>query len=193
MFKITRKSEPASYGFGISLNDDGQGATTGEYLDRLRLHNDIFNADVRLEGVIPTAGNTKIVTSQPFIKGEAASPERIDAHMAGKGVERLAEGAYYHPLEQVLVHDLHPRNALVTTTGKLRVIDPAIMRADPRLANDVRRAGNDPKFAVRNTIRSTDGLPEPPRALDGLIDRKKSVLKAWFSPSRKPPTARARA
>ena len=137
--KVTRKSEAANYGFGISLNNDGRGATAGEYLDRLRLHNEIFNDDVRIEGVQPTAGGTRIITSQPYIKGEPAEPPQIDASMAGKGFDKLAEGTYYNRDAGVLVHDMHSRNALVTPEGKVRAIDPAIMRATPEMAESIRR------------------------------------------------------
>lgn len=137
--KVTRKSEPAGYGFGISLNNDGRGATAAEYLDRLRLHNDIFNDDVRIEGVLPMVGATKIIISQPHIRGEPAEPVQIDAYMAAKGFARLAPGTYYHIDTGILVHDLHPRNVVVTPQGKVRVIDPAIMRATPELAEHVRQ------------------------------------------------------
>lgn len=138
--KVTRKSEPASYGFGISLNNDGQGATAGEYLDRLCLHNAIFNDDLRLEGVVPSVGATKIVISQPFIKGaegEEIQTWQIDAYMHEKGLDRINEGAYYHPGTRILVHDLFPRNIVLTTTGRVRAIDPAIMRATPELARHI--------------------------------------------------------
>ena len=138
VIKITRKSEPASYGFGISLNHDGQGATAGEYLNRLQLQNQIFNDDVRLEGVHAATGNTRIITSQPFIDGDPAAPAQIDVYMDGKGFEKLAEGAYYDPVTGVLVHDLFPRNVVVTPQGKVRAIDPAIMRAEPELAEYLR-------------------------------------------------------
>ncbi len=137
VIKVTRLSDPANYGFGISLNNDGQGATAGEYLDRMVLQNLLFNDDVRLIKVVPQMGGTKVVTSQPFIKGEPAPPPAIDRYMDGRSFGKLAEGAFYQKDSGVLVHDLFPRNVIVTLAGKIRVIDPAIMRAAPELAEDI--------------------------------------------------------
>lgn len=141
--KVTRRSQGANYGFGISLNNDGMGATAGEYLDRLRLHNDIFNDAVRLEWIVPAYDQTRVVTSQPFIRGEAATPPLIDAYMERKGFARIGQGAYYQADFGLLVHDLYPRNVLVTSAGAVRAIDPAIMRATPELARHCARYGTE--------------------------------------------------
>ena len=108
-------------------------------MDRLCLQNVIFNDNVRLEGVSPTVGSPKIITSQPFIFGEKAIPAQIDDYMTQKGFERLTEGTYYEPGSQVLIHYLYPRNAVLTPEGKVRAIDPAILRATPESAQFIRR------------------------------------------------------
>ncbi len=102
-------------GFGISLTNTAQGATAGEYLDRLALNNRIFGVDVRLERVLKhSAERAVIVTSQPNAVGRPATPEEIRAMMVAKGFEELAPAVFYHPPEAVLVHDLAPRNVVFT-------------------------------------------------------------------------------
>ena len=138
--KVTRKSTGASFGFGISLNHDGQGATAKEYLDRLRLHNAVFNDDVRLEKVVPGIGTTRVVTSQPYVAGEPATPLQVDAYMSSKGFQKLGPGAFYNRDTGLLIHDLFPRNVMVSSQRRVCVIDPAIIRATPQMAQDYARA-----------------------------------------------------
>jgi Serine/Threonine/Tyrosine Kinase found in polyvalent proteins len=88
---------------------------------------------VRLERVVRNDAKLSIVTSQPHIKGRAATPPEIDATMKSKGFEKLAPGAYYHAGERILVHDMHPRNA-VFSEGVAVPIDPAIQHATPEFA-----------------------------------------------------------
>jgi hypothetical protein len=59
------------------------------------LHNKLFDDDVRVERIVPVntgaAGpRYSIVTSQPAIRGVAASEKETDAMMDGKGFEKLA-------------------------------------------------------------------------------------------------------
>ena len=115
------------------------GGTAGEYLDRLDLHNRLFEDDVRIERVVPhPGGRLSVVTSQHNVQGRAASPEEIDETMHLHGFERIAHGMYYHPGEQVLAYDLVPRNA-VFREGQAVPIDAIMQRATPDFAGFLRR------------------------------------------------------
>lgn len=129
-------------GFGIALTNTGQGATPGEYLDRLTLNNKIFNDDVRLERVVKNGGKLSIITSQPDISGREATNPEIDASMAERGFRKIAPGIFYGTGENegVLVHDMVPRNAIFSN-GRAVPIDPAIQRATPELANFIHTRG----------------------------------------------------
>lgn len=137
--KATRPE--AQLGFGIALGDYIRGATLSEYLDRLALQNRLFSDDISLECVVPHSGRgISIVTSQPAIKGRAASPEEIDALMAAMYFERFAAGIYYEAQQGLLLYDLHPRNVLVDTTEVPQVIDPVVQRVTPDFANFIRNS-----------------------------------------------------
>jgi hypothetical protein len=115
-------------GYGIALGSYVRGATPSEYLDRLRLQNQIFCDDIRLERIVLKGGKPVIVTSQPAIKGKHPAPTALDELMLGKGYEKLADGAYYDAKNGLLLFDLFPRNAIQVNDGHIFPIDPVIQR-----------------------------------------------------------------
>lgn len=133
VFKATR---PDSHkGYGIALGSYSQGATPSEYLDRVALHNRIFNDDVRLEHVVPVGSKLSIVTSQPMIEGREPSQDELDSMMHSKGFEHIGKGMYHHAGEGLLVHDLVSKNARVSSAGIIHPIDPVIQRVKPDFAD----------------------------------------------------------
>ena len=76
-------------------------------------------------------GKPIIITSQPFIKGNAPQQDELDELMIGKGCEKLAEGAYYDERAGLLLFDLFPRNAIQAADGHIYPIDPVIQRITP--------------------------------------------------------------
>ena len=118
-------------GYGISLGSHSRGATPSEYLDRLALQNDVFFDDIQLERVVLRNQKPIIVTSQPAIKGVSPSQTELDELMAGKGYEKLAEGAYYDSKAGLLIFDLFPRNAIKAENNQIFPIDPVIQRIAP--------------------------------------------------------------
>ena len=125
-------------GYGIALGSNSRGATPSEYLDRLDLQNQIFNDDIRLERVVLKNGKPIIVTSQPAIKGVAPTQAALNELMAGKGFERLADGAYYDEGVGLLIFDLFPRNAIQAANGVIFPIDPVIQRVTPEFGQFLR-------------------------------------------------------
>jgi len=123
-------------GYGIALGSHLHGASPAEYLDRLALQNAIFHDDLRLEAVAAlSGGRLSIITSQPRIAGEAATPEEIDALMSPKGFRRLAEGAYLEPIQGLLVYDLFPRNVVRGADRTLYPVDPVVQRVSEDFAD----------------------------------------------------------
>lgn len=135
--KATRSD--AQLGFGIALGDYVRGATPSEYLDRIGLQNEIFADDIRLEEIIRLpSGQISIITSQPAIKGRAATPQEIDELMSSMQFERFDEGIYYDNRRGLLLYDLHPRNVLVDEDSVPHVIDPVIQRVSTDFASFIR-------------------------------------------------------
>ena len=123
------------FGYGIYLSNTGQQATPGEYLDRLALHNRIFGDDIKVERVVPLgAGKFSIVTSQSALQGEPATPRQIQQSMRSKGFEPIADGVFYNRDEGLLIHDMHPRNA-VFSGGRAVPIDTSVQRVTPEFAD----------------------------------------------------------
>ena len=61
-------------------------ATPLEYLDRLRLANELFGDDLQLLGVLDAGPGMQIVTSQPTIRGEPPEPVQIAEFMLEKNL-----------------------------------------------------------------------------------------------------------
>jgi len=76
----------ATYGrrYGVSFKGDGNAL---DYLRRLVLCNQLFNTELRFEGVWPDRGELRIVVSQRFIYGENTSLERIAEFMREREFE----------------------------------------------------------------------------------------------------------
>jgi len=131
--------ESIGFGYGTYLSSSGQQATAGEYLDRLALHNRIFHDDIRIECVVPrgASGMLSVVTSQQRISGEPAAVDQIDETMLAYGFEPFGDGIYFNSHESLLIHDMHPRNA-VFSQGRAVPIDTSIQRVTPAFAAWVR-------------------------------------------------------
>ena len=125
-------------GYGIALGSFDHGATRSEYLDRLDLQNQIFNDDIQLERVVLINGKPVVLTSQPFIMGQAAAISGLDQLMFGKDYEKLTDGAYYGGHSGLLIFDLVPRNAIQASDGSIYPIDPVIQRITPEFAEFLR-------------------------------------------------------
>jgi hypothetical protein len=69
-----------------------RGATPLEYFERLLLQNEIFGDAVEFVGIIDKRQALQVVTSQPAIRGEPATPSEIAA---------LMEALSFSPLPQV--------------------------------------------------------------------------------------------
>jgi hypothetical protein len=160
VLKATRPE--ANFGFGIAYGSQTPGATPSEYLDRLVIHNRIFNDRIKLECVIPAGpGMLSIVTSQPFVKGRDAEQTEINSMMRAKGFEQIGEGMFYHSGEGPLVHDLPPKNGKVSESGYVHAIDPVVQRITPDFAGYPRRNSISGDADAEQSALRRDATPTP--------------------------------
>lgn len=142
---------PGRYGFTVVAGPSYPGlapALPGEYLVRLRLANEFFGDDIRLEGVTRERGELVIFTSQPTVLGEAAPAQDIIEFMAARRLallDGLAIGhagalCFYRDLDQLAAFDAHPANVLKDTSGVILPIDLILLHADDTLAAQLEAA-----------------------------------------------------
>lgn len=117
-------------------------ATPLEYLSRVVLFNRTFGDDIQIEGVICEPGDVAIVTSQPVIRGKAATPAEVKTAMEEMGFvlsdcpplgrKETASLSFYHPDERIAVFDTHAANFLMSE-GVVAPIDALITTMDDSL------------------------------------------------------------
>jgi hypothetical protein len=155
-FKVTHGLNPDAGGFALTVDTDFRvgkktqcyigvpfvrEATPFEYLSRLQLFNRTFTDFIDFAGVIDEPGKVAIVTSQPFVPGEASTDEEVAAFMATRGfgvVPGVVAGrrdsvSFFRERDNVAVFDTHGENFL-TFGPKIAPIDALIIVADDDLA-----------------------------------------------------------
>jgi hypothetical protein len=132
-------TKPSSAGYVVSF-DFGtpalEPALPLEYLERLILQNEIFADSVTFVGVAGTREQPRIVTRQPHVEGEGATPDEIIAMMVDDLLfsplpQRFSVG-YADSLafvrEDVAVFDLRSANVVRTPEGVISPIDAIPVR-----------------------------------------------------------------
>ena len=105
------------------------------------MFNRTFTDFIDFAGVIDEDGKEAIVTSQPFVPGQASTDEEVAAFMAERGfavVPQVVAGrrgsvSYFRESDHVAVFDTHGENFL-TFGPKIAPIDALIIVADDDLA-----------------------------------------------------------
>ncbi|MDR1192138.1 MAG: hypothetical protein LBK60_10855 [Verrucomicrobiales bacterium] len=131
-FKFTK---PASAGYVVDVIDGRLVMTNAsplQYLERWRVHNYLFNDDVRLVGLKKVSpGINRIVISQADVIGEPATWEQLeDTFVRKAGMCRIP---YDYPLGgyescayfkgRICIFDVRPGNCLVTKKNEVFAID----------------------------------------------------------------------
>lgn len=136
-------TKPAAAGYVISF-DFGMPALEPalplEYLKRLQLQNEIFADRVSFVGVAGEKHRARIVSRQPHIRGEDATPDEIVFMMTVELGFRLLPDhfsvGYANSLafarEDVAVFDLRPANVVRTEEGLIVPIDSIPVRMDAK-------------------------------------------------------------
>ncbi len=124
-------------------------ANPAQYLDRICLHNVVFNGRIKLVGFCVSGrpsliigeppGQPSIVTSQPFylaadLDHPAPTPEKLDKWMRAQGFLGMPAShfGWVRPADGVVVTDAKPDNFIFTADGILP-IDLQIAQVDPGL------------------------------------------------------------
>lgn len=136
---------PGRYGFTVIVAN-GQPTLTyalpEEYLKRLLLANQVFDDDIRLEGVTRESDGLVILTTQPTVVGSACGREEMIAYfearhfalIPGFSAGHRGSLSFYRDLDQAAVFDAHPANFLRDQNGIVLPIDAVVVRADEELA-----------------------------------------------------------
>ena len=121
-FKVTRQGIfGLSPGMDLAMVSSSQDArrfqlweaTPLEYLERLRLHNELVPGINRLEGIICQANDDlAVVTSQPRFDIHPVSAEEITDWFAAQGFRRVTDSAYYREEDNLGIFDAHDKNVV---------------------------------------------------------------------------------
>jgi hypothetical protein len=134
-------TKPSAAGYVVSFQSGMpalEPALPLEYLERLQMQNDLFADDVKFVGVSGELYQPRIVTRQPHIKGEDATPEEIvDLMTVELGFRQLPARfsvGYVDSLAfirgDMAVFDLRPANVVRTAEGLIIPIDAIPVRLD---------------------------------------------------------------
>jgi hypothetical protein len=137
--RLLKKTWPGTFGMVPEWSPEGwkpAAATPFEYLDRFLLHNDLFDDDVRLEGVIVSArpvglvgaleqGVSILISQRWLVAADPNSPHptlfEISSYMAERGFESLPDSffGWFRESDGILVLDAKPDNFIKTPDGIL--------------------------------------------------------------------------
>jgi hypothetical protein len=140
-----------------------QAEDAGAYLQRWALHNEVFNDDVQIEGIVTLPGEhaPRLVISQPFRKGRDATPAEIADYLTEKGFTEH-EGRWVHPVRGVAVWDTITAGNVIMTEHGARAVDLQIGPAGPAELHAVReRTGIGRKTSF--SLQSAGGDTPPSR------------------------------
>ena len=108
------------------LGEEREQPTPFEYLERLRLQNDCFGDDIRLEALVNCDSKLRVLTSQPNINGEPAPADLIKQWFEVLGFKKIEAGgsvAWYDESANLLVADAHEGNVIITEDSYVVPID----------------------------------------------------------------------
>lgn len=109
-------------------------ASAMEYLERWILHNEVFNDQVWLEGVVVGPSGISLAVGQPWIEGDVPSPEMILEQMCELGFAPTAlHESYFRERDGIAVLDCHEGNFILGLDGILYPIDLVVVTADEAL------------------------------------------------------------
>ncbi len=134
-------TKPSAAGYVVSFEFGApalENALPLEYLERLSLQNELFADRVTFAGVGGERYRPRIITRQPHIRGEHASPEEIVHLMTAElGFRKLPKRfsiGYADSLafirNDLAVFDLRPANVVRTEDGLIVPIDAIPVRLD---------------------------------------------------------------
>jgi len=170
--------------FTIPPNFGAQGDALA-YLRNLDAANALFSDDIVLHGVLETNRGPALVTSQPFVPGDAPTLDEIKLWFEASGYRPAGHNRWKNDLTRIDIADAHTGNLIKTADGELIPIDLQILHAGgnfiSQISNMVEAPGAAPApgpvrvpslleirgeifmpnaaFAAMNVERDEEGLP----------------------------------
>jgi hypothetical protein len=109
-------------------------ATPLQYLKRLRLQNNFWGDDIRLEGIQIQTPGARIISTQPDVQGEAPALDFLQEYLCGEfGFRKLkiAPMGYYKSQSYLMgrfaMFDVHPANFVQVSPEIILPIDVIMM------------------------------------------------------------------
>ena len=109
-------------------------ATPLQYLKRLRLQNDFWGDEIRLEGIQIQTPGARIISSQPDVQGQAPAPDCLNQFLCSElGFQNLniAPMGYYKSQSYLMgrcaMFDVHPANFVQVSPDIILPIDVIMM------------------------------------------------------------------
>ena len=139
ILKFTKPSK-AAYVVDFDLGTPRMAAATPlDYLERLRLQNELFADSIRFVGLGGDAAGRRIVTRQQIVEGRGARWEEIVRLMVDElGFTKLRhnhgigyEDSYAFVRDDSVVFDMRPANVFVTESGTIIPVDCIPVRMPP--------------------------------------------------------------
>lgn len=93
------------------------------YLENLFACDALLEIDWRLEGVLEDDHGVSLLTSQPFVIGDKAADEQIEAYFNGQGFIKQRENTFHRKLDGLTIADARPDNILRNASGTMFPID----------------------------------------------------------------------
>lgn len=187
--KIT-SGDGESMGYYPTMTKDGGIALTrgtpAQYLDSLKLRNEVFGDDNRLHGVLDKGDTAHAIISQPHVTGEKPTPEQITSNMEEAGFRQMDPTTFYRKRDNVAVFDMKPENAFMVGDS-LVPIDGIVTHPNEEMvdalkeyqlshvageANAISHETEEPKRALGSASPENDARKKP---LDLIQSRR--VLK----------------
>ena len=112
-------------------------ATPLQYLKRLRLQNNFWGDDIRLEGIQIQTPGARMISTQPDVQGEAPALDFLQKYLCGEfGFRKLniAPMGYYKSQSYLMgrfaMFDVHPANFVQVSPEIILPIDVIMMEFD---------------------------------------------------------------
>ena len=141
----------------VKVNNTLQYHDLREFLDGIVLHNTQFpETAYKVLGFGNDGEGFVVILEQPFVKGEMPSQEQITEFIksivpyAEMYEQELKNGRYKSPL--TLIHDISPRNAIITPAGKIAVIDGIIR---PNIASEGKGGTRTDDYSIKGNSSSS--------------------------------------
>ncbi len=141
--------------FTLPPNFGAQGDALA-YLENLQAANEFFGDDIVLHGVLETKRGPALVTSQPFVFGDAPTPAEVGAWFESNGYHSTGHNRWKNASSGADIADAHVGNLIKTKDGELVPIDLQVLSA-----------GNIP---------IPSGISEPPANIPSLLEIRGEIF-----------------